>query len=289
LLALCHNVELSAPSPTNPKPQEFQAESPDEKALVEAAKEAGITWSGRDRNTRYGHADTLKEGREDTPLYWQITSEIPFTSDRKRMSVIVRDENGKLQVLTKGADNVMEERLKDEKIPHDAKHRLDAFSREGLRCLVLGKKQLTDDPESFEKRWNEAHDKADGEKEDEAKESLYEYVEKDLEFVGITAVEDRLQEAVGETIKKLRRCDVGVWVLTGDKVETAVEIAKSCELFKQDGNPEYLDQQHTVDDLQREIKRIRDVHRDLAREDQSSPSSKALKKTIRRKPSKTSC
>ena len=56
-------------------------------------------------------------------------------------------------------------------------------------------------------------------------------LEKNIEFVGVTAVEDRLQDGVPATIQLLRRAGIRVWMLTGDKVETGMDIAQSCFLF----------------------------------------------------------
>lgn len=53
-----------------------------------------------------------------------------------------------------------------------------------------------------------------------------------MEFVGASAIEDKLQDEVGETIEQFIKTNIKVWVLTGDKMETAIEIAKSCNMIK---------------------------------------------------------
>jgi len=59
-------------------------------------------------------------------------------------------------------------------------------------------------------------------------------IESQLSLLGTTGIEDKLQEGVPETIAQLRRAGIIVWVLTGDKQETAVNIALSCRLFSED-------------------------------------------------------
>lgn len=61
----------------------------------------------------------------------------------------------------------------------------------------------------------------------------YRKVESGLELLGVTGIEDRLQEGVKETIEKLRAAGIKVWVLTGDKEETAINVAYSSGLFDQ--------------------------------------------------------
>lgn len=56
---------------------------------------------------------------------------------------------------------------------------------------------------------------------------IYERIEQNMTLLGVTAVEDRLQEGVPETITKIRQAQMALWVLTGDKVQTAINISIS--------------------------------------------------------------
>jgi len=69
---------------------------------------------------------------------------------------------------------------------------------------------------------------------DEWLNDLYDSMEQDLRFVGASAIEDKLQEGVPATIAKLIEANIRVWVLTGDKQETAIEIGRSCKLIQED-------------------------------------------------------
>src|SRR5690606_28439877 len=61
-------------------------------------------------------------------------------------------------------------------------------------------------------------------------------IEKDLKILGCTAIEDRLQEGVPEAIDYLLKAGLQVWVLTGDKTETAINIAYAANVLKRDGS-----------------------------------------------------
>lgn len=67
-------------------------------------------------------------------------------------------------------------------------------------------------------------------------ERVSELIEFDFELIGSTAIEDKLQEDVGRTISDIKSAGIQVWVLTGDKVETAINIGYSCELLSNDMN-----------------------------------------------------
>ena len=151
--------------------------------------------------------------------------ELPFDSDRKRMSVIVINKTtNQVLMLSKGADTKMMDRINIEpQILHEMNRANKAFSKESLRVLILANKEL--DREKFfewEKRYLIAKSK------NETLSYLFDEIEKDLSFVGSTAIEDKLQDGVPDTIFTLISCGIRIWVLTGDKKETAEEIAKSC-------------------------------------------------------------
>merc|ERR1719424_1203271 len=108
------------------------------------------------------------------------------------MSVILAREGGGALVLTKGADTVMEELLGIEGLPRTAQDALTEFSRAGLRTLVLGQREM--DEETF-KEWQEDWRMANTIEVDRAEtlDKVYEQAEIGLTYIGITALEDRLQ------------------------------------------------------------------------------------------------
>lgn len=66
---------------------------------------------------------------------------------------------------------------------------------------------------------------------EEAINEVAEEIELDFDLIGSTAIEDKLQEDVGETIFDIKRAGIQLWVLTGDKIETAINIGHSCKLL----------------------------------------------------------
>ncbi|XP_010723419.1 phospholipid-transporting ATPase IC [Meleagris gallopavo] len=220
LLSVCHTVMVDV----SDGQINYQAASPDEGALVTAARNFGYVFLSRTQNTI-----TISEmGTERT---YDVLAILDFNSDRKRMSVIVRDSNGRIRLYCKGADTVIFERLHPRNLKREAtEEALDVFARETLRTLCLCYRDISHDEfEAWNKKFMEASVAASN--RDEALDKVYEEIEKDLILLGATAIEDKLQDGVPETISKLSKADIKIWVLTGDKKETAENIGFSCELL----------------------------------------------------------
>ncbi|KAH0629663.1 hypothetical protein JD844_011902 [Phrynosoma platyrhinos] len=195
----------------------YEAESPDEAALVHAAQAYGFTLVSR---TTEQVTVRLPEG---TLLTFDLLFTLGFDSNRKRMSVVVRHPlTNEIILYTKGADSVIMDLLEDltkAKIPDEKSMRkvrnqtqkhLDLYAQEGLRTLCIAKKT------------------------DRQTENSYSYRAKSAtECDGATGIEDRLQDGVPDTIAAFREAGIQMWVLTGDKQETAVNIAYSCKLLNQ--------------------------------------------------------
>lgn len=117
-----------------------------------------------------------------------------------------------------------------EPLPREAHAALSEFSRQGLRTLVVAKRQMSAADYAM---WRSMWDEAGSEMEDRAGklDAVAALAEVNLRYLGVTALEDRLQDSVPTTIAAMRKTGLRVWVLTGDKVETAIEIAKSCRLI----------------------------------------------------------
>ncbi|KAF9962211.1 hypothetical protein BGZ72_009287 [Mortierella alpina] len=293
-----------------PNDSDYQAQSPDELALVIASKGLGYTFLGRQIDTIL-----MAHPQEPEPRRYQVLHVLEFNSTRKRMSVIVRrqlprdsrtahsredtrhaqdedmdtsskaqddfgEDEEELLLLTKGADNIIFERAApgQQQLIHDTTTHLQDFARDGLRTLCLAYKVL--DPTDYHK-WAEryhfastfvegthannkqdtpTHDRSDngpalttmhnnisvasshskgnadpssfGTKTRQSMlEDLAEEMERDLQLLGATGIEDRLQEGVPETIRLIKRAGIKVWVLTGDKMETAISIGVSTGLL----------------------------------------------------------
>jgi magnesium-transporting ATPase (P-type) len=108
---------------------------------------------------------------------------------------------------------------------------LNKFAREGLRVLVFAFKSMTEEEyNDFKNKYDTIRTKKVKSKEEDLMK-LYDKMEQGLKYIGCTAIEDKLQDGVPETIEILRNAHINVWMLTGDKMETAIEIARSCRLF----------------------------------------------------------
>ncbi|KAM8819726.1 phospholipid-transporting ATPase IB [Eudromia elegans] len=222
LLAVCHTV---VPERQGNKII-YQASSPDEGALVKGAKRLGYVFTGRTPHSVI--IDAL--GREET---FEILNVLEFSSNRKRMSVIVRTPAGQLRLYCKGADNVIFERLsKDSQYMEQTLCHLEYFATEGLRTLCIAYADLS---ENAYREWLTVYNEASTILKDRTQklEECYEIIEKDLLLLGATAIEDRLQAGVPETIATLMKAEIKIWVLTGDKQETALNIGYSCRLISQ--------------------------------------------------------
>ncbi|ORX90477.1 phospholipid-translocating P-type ATPase [Basidiobolus meristosporus CBS 931.73] len=231
LLAVCHTVIIEKPeAEENLNPSDelmYRAESPDENALVSAARDLGFTFLSRNKDSIT--IDVL--GEEVT---FQLLQVLEFNSTRKRMSVIVRRPKpwDDIVLFCKGADNIIFERLandQEEMISATADH-IDDYSNEGLRTLCLGYRIISEEEyKEWEDRYHQASTSLDD--RDEEMEECCSEIEKDLILIGATAIEDKLQENVPDCILSLRQAGMKVWVLTGDKMETAINIGFACNLL----------------------------------------------------------
>uniref|UniRef100_A0A2K6RVJ3 Phospholipid-transporting ATPase n=1 Tax=Rhinopithecus roxellana TaxID=61622 RepID=A0A2K6RVJ3_RHIRO len=223
LLAVCHTVMVDRTDGQ----LNYQAASPDEGALVNAARNFGFAFLARTQNTI-----TISElGTERT---YNVLAILDFNSDRKRMSIIVRTPEGNIKLYCKGADTVIYERLhRMNPTKQETQDALDIFANETLRTLCLCYKEIE---EKQFAEWNKKFMAASvaSTNRDEALDKVYEEIEKDLILLGATAIEDKLQDGVPETISKLAKADIKIWVLTGDKKETAENIGFACELLTED-------------------------------------------------------
>lgn len=204
----------------SPNGIEYNAESPDEAAFVKFASECN--WVLKARNP-------ARIAIEVNGVYqvYDIIAVFPFNSTRKRMTVVVRKQGEEgLLVLTKGADNIIYPRCREVYFRQE----LNDYAISGYRTLVFAMKELYgEEKQKFMENLNKITLSMD--KVDEKLLEFAESVEQDLECIGITAIEDKLQEGVPETIEWLRRAGIHVWVLTGDKLETAIEIGKTSKVI----------------------------------------------------------
>ncbi|ODV92113.1 hypothetical protein CANCADRAFT_22881 [Tortispora caseinolytica NRRL Y-17796] len=227
-LASCHTV-IPEVDEENPSKIKYQAASPDEGALVEGAAKLGYKFIGRTPKAIILENDGMEASIE-------LLNVCEFNSTRKRMSTIFRFPDGRIRLFCKGADTVIFERLA-ENSPHvtaTTKH-LEEFAVEGLRTLCIAYRDI---PEDEYQRWAAVYDEAATAMTDrqEKLEAAAELIEKDLCLLGATAIEDKLQDGVPDTIHNLQQAGIRIWVLTGDRQETAINIGMSCKLLAEDMN-----------------------------------------------------
>lgn len=247
-LALCHNVTPTTEEDDTGQPvTTYQASSPDEIAIVKWTEHVGLRLAHRDRKSI-----TLRFAADDRSVVKvEILNLFPFTSDSKRMGIIVRfvrqlhaktDDEGEIVFFQKGADTVMSSIVAandwlDEETAN--------MAREGLRTLVIGRKNLSREQYSaFSSAYSEASLSLAG-REAAMSKVIKQYLENDLELLGVTGVEDKLQPLVKPSLELLRNAGVKIWMLTGDKVETARCVAVSSKLVSRG---QYI---HTIAGLKR--------------------------------------
>ncbi|CAD7702859.1 unnamed protein product [Ostreobium quekettii] len=221
-LAVCNTVVPSAGDDNEPV---YQAESPDEEALVKGARYLGYVLMARS-------VDAVQLEVLGQRVDLKVLAVLEFNSARKRMSIICRLPNGKIRLYCKGADTVIMARLGDRKQNrHATCDHLNEMASAGLRTLVVAYRDLSED--LFNEWYDKYHKASVSLVQREAKvEEAADAIERNLVLLGATAVEDKLQEGVPETIDRLSRAGIKVWMLTGDKLETAVSISHSCSLFQ---------------------------------------------------------
>ncbi|CAN6178171.1 unnamed protein product [Urochloa humidicola] len=231
LLAICHTciAEVDETGKIS-----YEAESPDEAAFVIAARELGFEFYKRSPTTiiireRDPSRDVVEKRKYD------LLNILEFSSSRKRMSVIVKEPEGRILLLSKGADSVMFKRLAPDgrKLEEDTRRHINEYSDSGLRTLVLAYRVLDEkDYKEFNEKLNAAKTSVSADRDEKIEEAA-DSIERGLILLGATAVEDKLQKGVPECIDRLAQAGIKIWVLTGDKMETAINIGFACSLLRQ--------------------------------------------------------
>ncbi|PWZ06246.1 putative phospholipid-transporting ATPase 9 [Zea mays] len=234
LLAICHTC--IAEIDENEKVS-YEAESPDEAAFVIAARELGFEFYKRSLATIViREQDPSWNVVEKRYRKYELLNILEFSSSRRRMSVIVKEPEGRILLLSKGADSVMFKRLapNGRKYEEETRRHINEYSDSGLRTLVLAYRVLDEkEYKEFNEKLNTAKASVSADR-DVKIEQAADSIEQDLILLGATAVEDKLQQGVPECIDKLAQAGIKIWVLTGDKMETAINIGFACSLLRQD-------------------------------------------------------
>ena len=233
-LILCNNVQ---PCLDNEGNRFLQSSSPDEIALVEFAEQMGFFMEDRDRDKI-----TIKDPSTGNQLHeYTILENFPFSSARKRMGILLRvNSTGKMIFFLKGADTVVRDKV--ERNADVVVEEADNLAREGLRTLAFCYKYVEENEyKEWKSKYLRVTSSVDNTEDDE--DRIISELESGMRFIGVSGVEDLLQDSIRETIEGLREGGIKVWVLTGDKVETAKCIAKSTGLkYKHENFFDMLDE-----------------------------------------------
>ncbi|KAL1022261.1 hypothetical protein UPYG_G00024360 [Umbra pygmaea] len=232
-LCLCHTVQVKEEEVVDGlkmdlhqgRPTSFYiSSSPDEVALVEGMKRLGFTY------LRLKDSQMEILNRENEVERFELLEVLTFDSVRRRMSVIVRSNTGDLYLFCKGADSSIFPRVVSGKV-EQIKARVEHNAVEGLRTLCVAYRKLS--VEQYEETCHLLNSaKLALQDRDKKLSEAYDLIEKDFILLGATAVEDRLQDKAADTIESLHKAGMKVWVLTGDKMETAAATCYASKLFR---------------------------------------------------------
>ena len=218
ILATCHTVMIDYSDPDNPC---YQGSSPDELAMVNVASELNYKFSKRS-------SGSITIDIDGKSIKIDVFAVIEFTSARKRMSIVALFPDDNYYLFCKGADSIILDRLDDSSknglaIINSLKG-LEDFAKAGLRTLCFAYRKLDKDfALEWLDKWNEALNTVTDRQE--KIDSVAQLIESDLCFIGATGVEDRLQDGVSQSIDTLMKANIKIWMLTGDRFETAVSTA----------------------------------------------------------------
>ena len=207
----------------------YMSTSPDDLELVKTAAQQGYKLVETSIDTK-----TIRISGKD--YCYEVLKVLGFSSERKRMSIIVK-YNDEIKLYTKGADCEISKRLSKKSLENEnfeiiSKGLID-FSKKGLRTLMVAFRKINNDDYNF---WvSRLHeDELNIQNKQKLIERLYDIIENNLTLIGGTVVEDKLQDNVPETIRELRAAGIKIWVLTGDKLDTAENIGYSCNLLSKE-------------------------------------------------------
>ncbi|KAF1858961.1 hypothetical protein Lal_00000783 [Lupinus albus] len=247
VMAICNTV-----IPTRSKSGDilYKAQSQDEDALVHAAAWLDMVFFNKNGNI-------LEVKFNSKILQYEVLETLEFTSDRKRMSVVLKDcQNGKILLLSKGADEAILPYARAGKQTRNFIEAVERYAHLGLRTLCLACRELDEDEYQ---EWSLMFKEASSTLVDREWRvaEVCQRVEHNLEVLGVTAIEDRLQDGVPETIETLRKAGINFWMLTGDKQNTAIQIALSCNFISPEPKGQLLSiDGKTKDEVRRSLERV---------------------------------
>ncbi|XP_066496321.1 phospholipid-transporting ATPase IG isoform X2 [Tiliqua scincoides] len=229
-LCLCHTVQVRRFDEVDQgkfflgQKESYVSSSPDEVALLQGAKKYGFTFLGQEQNIRQ-----VRNQQHQIERY-ELLHVLDFDCIRRRMSVIVKDGDERIYLFCKGADSAIYPRVPASEVQRTKAH-VDHNALDGYRTLCVAYKEISAaDFQAMDWKIKEATMAL---QDREAKMGLvFDEIETGMHLIGSTAVEDSLQDSAAETIEALHAAGMKIWVLTGDKLETAQATCYSCRLFQ---------------------------------------------------------
>ncbi|CAA7402088.1 unnamed protein product [Spirodela intermedia] len=247
VMSICNSV---VPTKSPSGEISYKAQSQDEDALVNAAAHLHMVFVNRNGNV-------LEVNFNASAVRYELLDALEFTSDRKRMSVVVRDcQNGNILLLSKGADEAILPFASNGQQIRSFSDAVEQYAQSGLRTLCLAWRELNEDEYT---EWSLMFKEANSTLVDREWKlaEVCQRLEHDLEILGVTAIEDHLQDGVPETIETLRKAGINFWMLTGDKQSTAIQIALSCNFIAPEPKGQLLlINGRTEDEVLRSLERV---------------------------------
>ena len=238
-ISTCHSGIISEKEYEKDKKLVYQASSPDEVAILNFARKYKYIFYGRKDNNKIilEKPKISKNILTTEQITYKVHIQFEFSSERKSMSIIVQNisKPDDIFLFIKGADDKILSKIDKKnknnlKIIKNIEQSLDDYSKEGLRILVVAYKKISlNELNIYQKEYLNACKSTYNKKE--KLEILANKIENDLILLGVTGIQDELQDDVYETLKDFSNAGIKLWVLTGDKKNTAKSIAFSCGLF----------------------------------------------------------
>lgn len=228
ILSLCHTVQKD-----NTEEHKYQASSPDEMCFINFCLKLGIIYMGDQKLKNTSSSNKTRTVKFlSSKKSFEIMQILEFDSNRKRMSIILKNLDSQEYILyCKGADSSILANCVSGDI-QSCESDIKSFGQNGWRTLALGYRLLShDEYKTFEQKLLDAY--VDIINRNSKVSSVFEELESSLILAGATAIEDKLQEDVASTLQSLRVSGIKIWVLTGDKTETAINISHSCKHFSE--------------------------------------------------------
>ena len=241
----------------------YQGVSPDEVTLVSMADEFGFTFLSRENNKIivevYDYEKDEKVIRE-----FDILKKFDFTSERQRSSIIVKDlKTNKIIIYIKGSDRKIFgsiNKFSINNIYNASKLHVDQFARQGLRTLCYSFKYLD---ENEYNSWITSYDnlkyRAINDKSlNPQLDLMVEQLEGDSFLLGVSALEDKLQERVKSDIEDFIEAGINFWMITGDKMDTAETIGYSCGIISEDSEVYKIRDNKNVEEVIKQMEEIKE-------------------------------